>query len=257
MTRESLVAFYDQDYRPIYVGSAIPPEEFFVDQIKSGRARLDFIAPYVRRDHQPLTVFDVGCGAGGTLVPFRDSGWKTCGCDLGSEYLERGRAAGLHLEHGDITRLARYGKAHLVMLNHVLEHVPDPKLMLRQVSELLVESGHLYIELPGVFRTHRNYGDFLLSLQNAHLYSFTLSTLSNILVQEGFQLVKGNEHICALYRKDRSRIGKGSAPTGFRNVLAYLWLLEAFRITNINPTGRFSVMLLESKPFSYQGRYTS
>jgi len=254
MTEESLTKFYVEDYRPIYVGSATPPEEFFMDQVGSGKERLEFIAPSLTNDHRQPVVFDVGCGAGGTLVPFRDAGWKVFGCDLGLEYLERGKAAGLRLEHGDVTALARYSKAHLVMLNHVLEHVPDPKELLRQVSEVLVEDGYLYVEIPGIFWVHRNYGDFLLSLQNAHLYGFTLSTLSNLLAQEGYRLVKGNEHICALFKKDSRTVAMSSNPNRFRNVLVYLWLLEVLRLTGISTTGRLSATLLQSRLFAYRHR---
>jgi SAM-dependent methyltransferase len=231
MTVESLAAFYDLDYRPVYVGCEQAPEEFFTDQVQRGRSIYDFVAA-----HFPAsgghTVFDVGCGAGGVLVPFVAAGWRAFGCDLDGQYLLRGRAEGLELEQGDVSVLQKHGQADLVILSHVLEHLSDPRKSLQQISSLTGDSARLYVELPGILSIHKTYGDFLVFLQNAHLYHFTLRTLSSLMVEEGFVLEEGNENIRAIYRKDGS-VMQVDTSDQCRRIMQYLTFLELGRVTRL------------------------
>ncbi|NEQ09868.1 MAG: class I SAM-dependent methyltransferase, partial [Moorea sp. SIO4E2] len=204
LDESSLSKFYDQDYRSIYVGHSQAPDDFFEEQESHGRLIMDFLKPNFKF-HENLTVFDVGCGAGGVLIPFKNLGCKVFGCDLGSQYLNRGKSIGLILEHGDIKSLDKYGKADLVILCHVLEHFPNPLEELEKIYNSITDRGYLYIELPGIFKIHRNYVNPLRFFQNAHLYHFSLSTLNFILGKAGFELVKGDENIRALYRKTDKR----------------------------------------------------
>jgi SAM-dependent methyltransferase len=200
MTERSLVKFYDEDYRSIYVGAPQAPDDFFAEQIDHGCRIRDYVVTEVTCTDQTI-VFDVGCGAGGILMPFYQAGCRTFGCDLGSDYLQRGRAEGLCLEQGDVNVLVPQGKANLVVLSHVLEHFADPVKSLHDIANAIEDGGYLYIELPGVLQIYETYGDLLLFLQNAHLYHFTLKTLTQLLRSVGFELVKGDEQIKALFRK--------------------------------------------------------
>lgn len=242
MTVGSLAAFYDLDYRPVYVGCEQAPEEFFTSQVERGRLISEFVAPHfaVSGSH---TVFDVGCGAGGVLVPFVQAGWRAHGCDLDGHYLLRGRAEGLCLEKGDVTVLEKYGPGDLVILSHVLEHLTNPKQSLRQLSLLTTDSACLYVELPGVLSIHKTYGDLLRFLQNAHLCHFTLKTLSALMAQAGFLLVEGNEDIRAIYRKDRS-VMQVDTTDQYGKVMRYLTLLELGRVTRLRQARSVATGLL-------------
>ena len=230
MTNEALLRFYQEDYRPIYVGSDQAPDNYFCRQIEHGRSIYGFVASSFNKKHN-LSVFDVGCSAGGTLVPFVDAGWNAYGCDVGERYLQLGKKKGLVLEHGDASVLAKYGKADLVILSHVLEHLPNPEKSLSQISTIVADRGFVYIEFPGIFDLHKTYRDFLFFLQNAHLFHFTLATLVSLMSKCGFMLVKGDEHIRALFQKngDPSR----SIPTSdeYKKILAYLLFTEINRVS--------------------------
>lgn len=229
MTKKSLQAFYDCDYRPLYVGSETATEAFFADQIHHGEAILAKIF-----HHMPWsggsrgTVFDVGCGAGGVLVPFRDEGLSVYGCDYGARYLDYGRALGLTLEQGSFESLGKYGLADLLILSHVLEHFVAPLEEMKKISDLLRPGGFLYVEVPGVFRIHKTYRDPLLFFQNAHNYHFTLKGLTMFMAKAGFELVAGDEHIRALFRKGGD-VSLVRDRYDYIKIVAYLLIAEMYR----------------------------
>lgn len=231
MNEVTLNKFYNEDYRPIYVGNLQAPDVFFDEQIKRGKKIFDFIKSEIS-NQEKFTVFDIGCGAGGILIPFQESGFKVFGCDLGNEYLKKGREVGLTLEYGNLDSLKKYGLAKLVILSHVIEHFANPLKNLASISELLDDNGYLYIEVPGIFKIHRTYGDTLLFLQNAHLYHFSLATLTSLMSKAGFKLVKGNENINALFKKDKDIFINNHKNQLFQ-VLFYLYFVEINRILKI------------------------
>lgn len=231
MRQESLNRFYKQAYRSIYVGQIQASDEFFDTQVEQGQFILDYVSSDIP-SRKPLVVFDIGCGAGGMLLPFRDAGWSVYGCDIGGNYLDRGRQAGLVLEHGGSEVLTKYGKADLVILSHVLEHLPDPDTTLQEIADLLVDDGFLYIEVPGIFNIHKTYKDFLLFLQNAHLYHFTLTTLHTLLARNSFQLMKGNEYIHALFQKQNIK-SSISIQGLHRQIIGYIYFVELLRLTRM------------------------
>lgn len=226
LTETSIEEFYNNDYRNIYVGQSQAPDDFLKQQITHGEQIYQFIAS-VFTSQDNLTVFEIGCGAGGILVPFKNEGWSAYGCDLGDSYLKRGRQEGLILEQGDENSLKKYGKADLIILSHVVEHFSNPLATLKSISDLLSNEGYLYIEVPGILKIKETYGDILLFLQNAHFYHFTLNTLNRLLDQAGFRLIKGNETIHAVYQKKTELTAKIDDRNQFLQILIYLYLLEA------------------------------
>lgn len=222
MTITSLNNFYEEDYRLLYGGEERASDEFYEEQLKRGEHVVSFLNTHFSASSSVQLVFDIGCGAGGMLAAFHEAGCTAIGCDLGSTYLEYGRNKGLILEHGNSEVLSKYGKADLIMLNHVLEHFKDPVTEVRKISRILDDDGLIYIELPGILSIKETYGDLILYLQNAHLFHFTLKTLTALMSRAGFELVKGNQNIQALYRKSNlSAVRSGKLE--YLRIINYLW----------------------------------
>ena len=236
----SLVRFYEDDFRPMYDpgfgGDAPDLPRLFGAEALRGRFVRDFVRPYTGKRQGPV-VFDVGCGLGGVLLPFVEDGWTGYGCDLDGESLAYGRTRGLTLVKGRLQDLAgKYGEADLIVMSHVLEHIESPPEFLAEVNRALKEDGLLYIELPGVFHIHRAYGDIMAFLQNAHLYHFSLKTLTDLATGKGFRLVRGSEHVHALFRKDGGSRGppRGSAGYYYIKILIYLMgIAVAYRVVHM------------------------
>jgi SAM-dependent methyltransferase len=234
LTEESLKRFYEEDYRVIYAGGAIASDLFFSRQKEHGSQIYNyFIESTEYQNRNQMSVFDIGCGAGGILIPFRDAGCSVFGCDIGEAYLKLGRDSGLLLERGGLFSLKKYAPADLIILSHVLEHFSNPYDELLKLSELLKDDGYIYIELPGIFSMHRTYKDPFSFLQNAHLYHFTLSTLVSLMRRARFSLVNGDESIRALFQK-KIALEPITKSNPYRKIKFYMIFIELWRIFHIN-----------------------
>jgi SAM-dependent methyltransferase len=203
LTDDSLAAFYDNEYRPLYDGTIEAQDGF----LRLQRARGVNISHYVR-GLLPASgrVVDLGCGAGWTLLPFREAGHRVAGCDLRSTYLEAGRALGLDLRHGDHTTLIDKAPFDLVILSHVFEHITDPWKLMADIKPMLAPDGLVYIEVPGLQAIPSAYGDPLRYFQNAHLWNFDLESLTAVMAGYGYRRVRGNEFIRSVFTPDDTAV---------------------------------------------------
>jgi SAM-dependent methyltransferase len=227
LSKESLERFYAAHYRRIYIGKGATPESLYERQVHHGERIWQCVTSW--GGGSPATVFEIGCGAGGVLGYARDRGARVAGSDFGEEGIAEGRERGLDLRIGSIAALADAGKADLVVLSHVLEHVRDPVAFLRDASRLLSDQGVLYIELPGIFSIRFSYRDPLLFLQNAHAWHFCLDSLDLVHSMAGCRRIVGNEEIRALYRLDSSIEAITPDRTLYRRVLRGLWIADLTR----------------------------
>lgn len=200
LNQESYIRFYDSQYRKIYTSFSIknPNEDFFKGQVNRGKEVFDFLVKN-NPDKKVGSVLDVGCGMGGLLVPFKENNFSVYGVDYGSEYVEYGKSKNLNLSVGGIKDVKE--KFDVIIYSHVFEHILDLDSELSEIKKRLNEKGVLYIEVPGVLNLNNNYrSDLNRYFQNAHTYNFSLITLNNVLVSNGFELINGNEKIESLYK---------------------------------------------------------
>lgn len=230
-TEETLADFYSNEYRKLYTGNTIADERFFSNQQSFGAVIYEFLSEKVfGGEIKNKKVFEIGCGAGGILETFREHGNDVYGCDYGEDYLAFGKEKGLRLVAGGSETLAQFGKADIVILNHTLEHMTKIEEELKKIRDLLSPSGVLYIALPGIFHLHDDYrGKFTTGyLQNAHVWYFTLKTLSSTLAKFGFKLIAGNETILSAFQMEAGNIN--TEPEDSKKVLAYLQKTQKLRL---------------------------
>jgi SAM-dependent methyltransferase len=228
----SLKRFYAENYRKLYVGEPVASDEFFSRQVAHGREILASLGGGLPNVVRPV-VYDIGCGAGGVLLPFQETGWRAYGCDLGGHYLERGRSTGLQLFEGAFDALASCPPADLIILSHVLEHVGDPGALLGQITDRLARGGMLHVELPGIYAIEDSYVSVLHYLQNAHLYHYTLDTLTNLMAEHGYVLVTGDERIVARFVRVEAGQETASRPVNWRAIYRHVCHVETESIPKI------------------------
>jgi len=179
--------FYTETYRKIYQQSEAPtPKDLHQQQLRAE----DQIRFLRAQDVQSLSsVLDIGASSGFFLQALQQEFQaEGVGVEPGNAYRALAEAQGLYMLPSLPELIASWPQRFdLVSLMHVLEHLPDPVGVLRQIrSELLAPQGWLLLEVPN-FYAHNSY-------ELAHLSCFTPHTLQEALTKAGFEVVCLRQH---------------------------------------------------------------
>lgn len=152
--------------------------------------RVNIITQHIK---PPGKVLEIGSSTGILLKSLRDNGWRVTGVEPSK------LAAQISVDRGIKTLIGNFEdlnfksqKFDLVIMNHVLEHLDDPELVVEKIKSVLKSKGWLYIDVP-------NFGSFsskLLKINwpylmpEEHLWHFTYKSLEKLLGNHGFQVVE-------------------------------------------------------------------
>ena len=98
-------------------------------------------------------VLDYGCGAATDLRRFSEIGFSQLyGFDIRENSRARSTLPRVDFRYGRLLADARYetGFFDLIMLNHVLEHIPTPLACLNEVVPLLKSGGYMMVAVPNI-----------------------------------------------------------------------------------------------------------
>lgn len=193
--------FYSNIFAPLHRGHSSP-------QIERFQARRRYAANIVQwlKEHgvpSAGTMVDVGCGAGGALQGFVDSGFKGIGVEIDPDAVEFGRQQGLDTRLGNIANTNLPSQIDLVTYIHVLEHIADINGELDRLANLLPVGALVYIEVPGMTSVpSQYYNDVLRLIQLAHIWHFTPVTLKAMMTKKGFLCLHIDEAVRGIFKFD-------------------------------------------------------
>lgn len=162
-----------------------PMKSWLKDTEWDDQRRFDMLKPMLPNKK----LLDFGCGAGGFLNKAQHLADTVTGIEL--ERRVREYWEGRITIHPD---LKSAGEGYdLIAAFHVVEHLPDPKNMLRTLASMLAENGRLVIEVPSS-------EDVLLTLYDSeafqhftywsqHLFLFNAGTLRRLAEQAGLRII--------------------------------------------------------------------
>lgn len=136
-------------------------------------------------------LLDVGCGSGSFLRFARDLGWDVEGIDPDPSAVQAAKASGLKVRAGDLRQLAFQEESFdAVTMSHVIEHVPDPAALLREVRRVLKPGGLVTVVTPNARSLlHRWFRADWRGLEPPrHLQLFTRPALSRMIGETGFSV---------------------------------------------------------------------
>ncbi len=143
---------------------------------------------------QPGRMVEVGSGFGYLLRSFKDEGWDVLGVDpwrelpIVTEEVHGIETIPTTLEEANLPD----NSADVVILLHVIEHVPDPVATLREIHRILKPGGHLVMETPRydtlMFKLLRHRERSVRC--DGHIYFFTFDTLRAAYEKAGFSEVE-------------------------------------------------------------------
>lgn len=201
MTQEQYRDFYSSDfYRRCYEG-----EDYIhaFDEKKYNDSSVMHIFDEVnkaRKITHGITVIELGAGGGWNLLPFIKAGAVARGVEYSPSLVELGRKHGIDMVQGDVVAIS--GIYDVVILSHVLEHLPDPVGSLKNIAKHMHEGSIIYVGVPNIM----NFS--MVQLQSAHTYYFTPWTFEYFCSQAGLKLVmKGPAqgiHMFGIFKKGAS-----------------------------------------------------
>ncbi len=137
----------------------------------------------------PGRLLEIGCGSGERLAHFAAKGWTVQGQDVDAKAVAHARAStGLPVHLGPIESLpASAGPFDAVVMNHVIEHVPDPVALLRKAGALMAAGGVLVAVTPNIESLgHRWFHADWRGLEPPrHLHLFYSRTLAGVARRAG------------------------------------------------------------------------
>lgn len=152
-----------------------------------GTKDMDFIVQVMRGGHH----LDIGCGVGGFLLTMSKD-FKTEGLEVNTIHANIGSKNGLKIHNMYSSDFYPNHKFDLISMLQVIEHLPNPKIVIEDVKRLLKPGGFFYVACPNFTsvsfklfgKYHRHVSTF------GHLNLFSPDTLTSILGNAGFELVK-------------------------------------------------------------------
>jgi len=175
--------------------------EFFENPLLT-RAMSDFVRLTYFADLKPgARVLEIGSGLGTNLLAIKDIAQVTA---IEPAKLAREHSIKLGIQTLEsMEQLPAGAQFDVVLLRHIIEHLPDPRKMLLDVKPLLAPGGKLIIALPIESATAPPSTHDL----DHHLYSWTRQTITNLLTDCGYRDVRtrlnyrnGRKLLLPLYR---------------------------------------------------------
>ena len=188
------------------------------------------------------TLLDVGCGDGDLVRAMQDYGWRSVGVDLDPAAVQFACRRGLDVRLGSLVDQA-YPTCSFdaIILNHVIEHIPDPILMLKECHRILKPEGRLILATPNVDSWfHRKFRQNWVHLDPPrHVYLFGTGTLTELVRRSGFNKpLRCFTELGApfaygaseLIRRNGRFIAHGGAPVGTNLKASLMNLVELARL---------------------------
>lgn len=134
-------------------------------------------------------VLDFGCGAAGFLRKAQALATEVAGVE--PEHRVREYWGGAIALHSNLKNAG--GEYDLITAFHVLEHLPDPRAMLRDLAGHLKIRGRLVIEVPSsedvLLTLYENDAFQRFTYWSQHLFLFNAETLRRLAVEAGMRVV--------------------------------------------------------------------
>lgn len=135
-------------------------------------------------------VLDYGCGTGSLLNQFKTHSWIVNGIEPNEKAARYARSRyGIKI-YQDIHDLEPEEKYDVIMLWHVIEHLPNLNESIQQIRKHLKKEGSLFVAFPNIESPDAlKYGKYWAALDvPRHLYHFSRDTFSRLIEKHGFTI---------------------------------------------------------------------
>lgn len=194
--REQGQNFYEDYYKDTVSKCEKSFEDMEIDQRKQRYVYLNFnnkLDQIEKRKGKRGKLLDVGCAFGFFMDVARERGWTVAGIEI-SEYASEyaARQLGLSVVNKTITEAMFEEKSFdVITMWYVIEHLPNPKQVLRHLINFLKDDGMLVISTPNVdsYRARVQGEKWRCWIPPEHLVYFSPETMRNLLKRCGLKII--------------------------------------------------------------------
>ena len=140
-------------------------------------------------------LLDAGCYDGSFLAKLPED-LEKIGVDIDAPAIERGRRTlaekGIEFIHGDFESFRCEKSLDVITMFHVLEHLPRPVAVLRNLRSMSNPGTRLVVEIPVLENGISNDINGFFTVQ--HTTHFTRTSLENCLTAAGWRMLETHEH---------------------------------------------------------------
>ncbi len=180
-----VLGYYPKEYHG-YQSATSALTRWLIKRNLRQRARM-----YRRLIGRTGTILDVGAADGAHFDVWRTEGdWTLVGFEFNDAIAAEARAHGRDVATATMETFDAQGRTFdLIIMNHLLEHVPDPLETVRRASALLNPGGMLVGEVPNLRSVDRwLFGAFWGGCHwPRHLQQFTPASLTRMFTRAGFE----------------------------------------------------------------------
>lgn len=159
--------------------------------------RLEMFERYVKADIKKL--LDVGCGNGFFLKFMKDNGWQVTGIEPSPIAHKHAKSLGLkvlQMTVGEFSQKSQSARYDAINLKNLLEHVPNPKEVLR-ICKVLLDRNHgiICVQVPNEFNPLQLQAERILEKPRYwitipdHINYFDFESLERLIQSTGFQVI--------------------------------------------------------------------
>lgn len=160
--------------------------------------RLAVLGQHLPRGRRSL--LEIGCGSGEFLSFMRRRGWKVTGIEPSTAAAACASRLGTKVFFGTLNDFVaspdgRHSRFDVIVLSHVLEHLPDPIGLLRTIRHLLRPGGMMILMAPNERNPLQRAAEHLVRRKRwwvavpDHLYYWSHSALATFVSRHGFRIM--------------------------------------------------------------------
>jgi 2-polyprenyl-3-methyl-5-hydroxy-6-metoxy-1,4-benzoquinol methylase len=183
-TKEEISKFYPEEY---YRSKVAPLVKIINRFLKLPPIRS------VRKYRKQGRLLDLGCGTGNFLWEMKKRGFEVHGIDSSSQACKLARERLKNIFNAELEKHPFPDNYFdVITVWHVLEHLPNPNITLKEIRRILKKDGILILETPNIdslsFKTFRK-NCFHLDIPR-HFYHWSSKTIREILKRNKFRVFK-------------------------------------------------------------------
>ncbi|HUT04553.1 MAG TPA: methyltransferase domain-containing protein [bacterium] len=144
-------------------------------------------------------ILDIGCATGQFLEVASEVGFDAFGVEPTEYAAGVARSRGLNVHHGFVSDLPD-GEYDVVHSNHVLEHIPEPVVFMKDVARVLKPNGIACIEVPNEFDNLPYILNRIMgtrkprAVPSPHVSFFDIRSLKQIFARANLRLLQWETH---------------------------------------------------------------